>query len=360
MRSSPAVVLTGVGRVVRAGALAVVSTRLVRGSSARPTIGAEPSGGVPDVVTVVIPARDEGDRIEPVLRALRDAPGVAEVIVVDDRSSDRTAAIAAAHGATVVTGIDTPSGWSGKPWALAQGVDASTTEWVVCLDADVEPDPTLPVALVRRAERDRLDLVSAAGRFELCDAPARWLHAAMLAQLVYRFGPPGTTRTLANGQCVAARRARLIAWLPAISGAAVEDVALARHVRRVGGRVDFLDAADLLLVRPYRRAGAVWSGWGRSIGLRGIEPGWRQLIEIGVVLGTTVVPVARLLTRRADAVDVVAILVRLGTVAGTRRVYRPGGLPVVLSPLADPFALAALVWGLVDPTPTWRGRTLRS
>ena len=307
-------------------------------------------------VSVVVPARDEADRIGPLLAALRDAPGVVAVIVVDDRSTDRTAAIAGAAGAEVISGTEPPIGWTGKTWALAQGVAAAETDWVVTVDADVVPDPDLPSAAVARALSDHLDLITLAGRAELPTATGRWLHAALLTQLVYRFGPPGSTRRLANGQCMVARRGTLLGGLRAVSREMVEDVALARHLGSSGHRVDFLDATDLLLVRPYGTAGEVWSGWGRSIGLRRVEPWWRQVFEVGLLVSVLVAPPVRMARRSADAIDVVAVAMRLGTLVGTRRAYVGRGVPYWCSPLADPLAIAATVTGLVTPTPTWRGR----
>ena len=137
--------------------------------------------------------------------------------MVDDESSDGTAALARDLGATVITGAPLPPGWVGKPWALDQGLRAASGDWVVSFDADVEPAPGLARALVGRGCRtDGLDMVSVAGRFVCPTAPLRVLHPAFLTTLVYRFGPPGSStrrgpaRVLANGQCTAARRADLL------------------------------------------------------------------------------------------------------------------------------------------------------
>lgn len=338
--------------VVRAAAVATVAGRLARGAAARPPLDRTARVDVP--ITVVIPARDETDRIGPLLVALRDAPGVESVIVVDDRSSDRTASFAGAAGATVIRGTDPPIGWAGKSWALAKGVEAAETEWVVAFDADVVPDPALPGAAVARAISDRLDLLTLAGRAELVSG--RWLHAAMLTQLVYRFGPPGTSRRLANGQCTVARRSVLLAGVRAVSGQMVEDVALARHLAATGRRVDFVDATELMLVRPYGSIREVWSGWGRSIGLRGVETSWRQAFELSLLGATLVVPPVRVARRHGDLIDVAALAVRVGTLVGTRRAYERRGAAYWASPLADPLALAATVAGLVRRSTTWRGR----
>ena len=341
-------------RLIRAASVAVVVARFARAIGARPPV-ARSIGGV-SPITVVVPARDEADRIGPVLAALRGAARVRSVIVVDDGSSDGTADVAAAAGAMVVTGSEPPPGWTGKTWALARGAEAADTEWVVVLDADVVPDPGLPTSVVDRAIADRLDLLSVAGCFELASGAGRWLHAAMLTQLVYRFGPPGTSRRLANGQCMAVRRADLLDGLRAVSEELVEDVALARHVAAVGGRVDFLDAAELMVVRPYGSLEEVWSGWGRSIGLRGIEPRWRDLVELVVLVSTVIAPPARLVRRTADVIDVVAMAVRFGALVGMRGAYLDRGIAYWCSPIADPIALVATLDGRATRAPVWRDR----
>ena len=109
--------------------------------SPAPADRSRPHGDVDVSISVVVPARDEAARIGPLLEAIVGAPGVTEVIVVDDESADATAGLAAGAGASVVTGRPLPAGWVGKAWALQQGLDAAVGDWVVTLDADTRPDP---------------------------------------------------------------------------------------------------------------------------------------------------------------------------------------------------------------------------
>jgi dolichol-phosphate mannosyltransferase len=355
----------GPGVALRAVATATVLARLARAARTRPSVGPPDTPlGLP-TLSVVVPARDEAGRIGPLLARLRDAPGVTELIVVDDESTDDTARLAAEAGAQVVSGVPRPTGWAGKPWALQQGVDAATGEWIVTLDADTRPDPLLPAALVARALADAIDLVTAAGRFDCPTAGARWLHPAMLTTLVYRFGPPGAQarpapdRLLANGQCTAFRRAQLLAagGFEQVSGEVVEDVALARRLAARGWSVEFVDAAELLTVRMYDTLAETWSGWGRSIALPGVEPRGRQLVDLVALALTMPLPLIRLLAGRADAVDLIALAARIGTLAGTRSAYERIDAAYWASPLADGAAVAALAIGMLRRRHVWRGRT---
>lgn len=89
-----------------------------------------------DKVSILIPARNEEKRIEPLLKSIQAQGFEGELIVIDDESTDQTAAIALKYGAKVITSKPLPKGWRGKSWALYQGVEASSFDVVMLLDAD--------------------------------------------------------------------------------------------------------------------------------------------------------------------------------------------------------------------------------
>lgn len=347
--------------VARAGAGVIALRRLARGATAAPPV--RPTSTPSRSISVVIPARDEADRIGPLLATIVGAPGLGEVLVVDDESSDDTAGVAAAAGASVLTGLPLPEGWAGKAWALQQGVEAATGDWIVMLDADTHPDPRLPTALVARALGEQFDLVSVAGRFDCPSPSGRWLHAAMLTTLVTRFGPPGTTRPdrmLANGQCMAADRQVFVGHggFEPVRDSVVEDVAIARHLTVAGRSVGFLDGCELLTVRMFDTVGQTWHGWGRSLALPGVEPRRRQLLDLAVIVLAQALPLPRVLTGRGDAVDKALAIARVGTLVGTRRAFTKHDAAYWTSPLADlPAALAIALGIRRGRTQTWRGRT---
>ncbi len=352
-----------VSLAARLAAAATAISRIAKVASVAPPV--RPTLTPMQTISVVIPARDEAGRIGPLLAAIVGAPGVGEVIVVDDQSSDDTAELARRAGATVISGDALPDGWAGKAWALQQGIGAATSGWVVALDADARPDPRLPTALVARAVADRFDLLTVGGRFDCPTPGSRWLHPAMLTTLVYRFGPPGTSatrpgRTMANGQCMAFPREPFLAagGMEPVRSEVVEDLALARRMAADGRRVGFLDASELLDVRMFESLGDTWRGWGRSLALPGVEPRNRQLLDLAIVVLAQVLPIPRLFMRRGDAIDVVLASVRLGTLVGTRRAYGRTDGAYWLSPFADPIAAAAIAGGIArSGRQTWRGRS---
>ena len=303
---------------------------------------------------MVIPARDEADRLGPLVAALVADPQVDEVVVVDDESGDGTAAVAAGAGARVVAGEPLPAGWVGKPWALQQGLDAATGHWLVTLDADVTPRPGLVGALVHAVESGGWDWLSAAGRFVVAGGLAdRLRHPAMLATLVYRYCPPGGRRVLANGQCTVTRRAVLAAagGYRGAAGHLTDDVALARALVARGWRIGFVDGTRLFDVELAPGA------WARSLALRDVTPVPVLAADLATVWLAQALPLPRLLLGRGDALDVALVAARLGLTAGTAPAYaRPGALHW-LSPLADVPVALGLTRRALRPDRTWRGRS---
>ncbi|GIH99325.1 glycosyltransferase [Planobispora takensis] len=314
-------------------------------------------------ISVVIPARDEEHRIGACLTAVLADPDVAEVIVVDDGSSDGTGRMAAGLGAKVVTGAPLPPGWVGKQWALRQGVEAARGDVVVTLDADTRPAPGLAGAAARALEH--YDLLTAGPRF-VCDGTAEQaLHASFLATLVYRFGPIGPAkppvphRTVANGQCTAFRRTAMleIDGFARIRGHMTDDVALARSLAAAGWRVGFLEAGGLLEVDMHESAAEVWREWGRSLPLRDVtSPGW-QAADLAVVWLAAALPVMRLAAGRPTRLDLALLAVRLLLTGALRGSYTRPGPGVLLSPLLDPLTALRLTQATLRPVRTWRGRT---
>ncbi|NDH36930.1 MAG: glycosyltransferase [Acidimicrobiia bacterium] len=322
----------------------------------------------PFTISVVIPARNEAARIADCLAALRGAPGVLEVIVVDDESSDATAQIAEQCGATVVRGAALPAEWVGKAWALQQGVAVAKGDVVVTLDADTRPSAQLPLAARDALLQSDAHLATVAPRFRCRSQLGRWLHAAMLTSLVYRHaaGARQARRdAVANGQCMVFRRHDALHddWFTSVRSSTIEDVALVRCLVARGKQVEMFDGRDLLVVEMFESFGDTWRGWGRSLALSAVESRWRQVTGVLVTALTLVAPLLLVavggVTQSLFFTPFSATLlaIRIGTLIGTRRAYERGGLGYWLSPFADLLAWIVVVRGTMFPSRQWRGRT---
>jgi hopene-associated glycosyltransferase HpnB len=221
-------------------------------------------------VAVVVPARDEAPLIEQSLRSLlaQDYAGPVRVIVVDDGSHDGTGAIArdiSDPNLVVLNGQPRPAGWSGKLWAVAQGLaEAGSADLVLLADADIVHQPRHLATLVARAERGDLDLVSEMVALA-CETPAE--HALVPAfvyffQLLYPFmwvnDPLRATAAAAGGTMLLRRRALdRIGGVAAVRTALIDDVALAAAVKR-GGRIWLGHSGLARSVRSYPAMADIW------------------------------------------------------------------------------------------------------
>jgi len=221
-------------------------------------------------VAVVVPARDEALVIEASLRSLlaQDYAGPFRVILTDDISNDGTGDIARTIGdprLTVITGAPRPVGWSGKLWAVFQGVtEAGKADLVLLTDADIIHEPSHVSSLVARIERYGLDLVSEMVKLT-CDSRAERAFVPAFVfffQLLYPFawvndGLRGTAAA-AGGTILVRRRALVrIGGIESMRGALIDDVALAAAVKK-GGQI-WLGHSDLARsVRPYPEVSDIW------------------------------------------------------------------------------------------------------
>ncbi|MEU1798890.1 glycosyltransferase [Streptomyces californicus] len=237
-------------------------------------------------VAVVVPARDEAEMLPVSLPSLlvQDYPGDARIILVDDCSSDGTGRLArelaARYGGlplTVVTPGEPERGWTGKLWALRHGIAVARREkpdFLLLTDADIAHEPDSLRDLVAAAGPpgpDGFDLVSQMARLRV---ESFWERLVVPA-FVYFFGQLYPFRRVnrdrsrtaaAAGGCVllrtgAAERARIP---ESIRQAVIDDVSLAREVRRGGGRIWLGLAERVDSVRAYPRLADLWRMIARS------------------------------------------------------------------------------------------------
>lgn len=200
----------------------------------------------PEVVAVV-PARDEADVIARSIGSLlaQDYPGPFRVILVDDQSADGTAAIARSLGSDrleVRTGEPLARGWTGKLWAVSQGVARAGEgpRYLWLTDADIEHAPDTLRMLVTRGEAGGLSLVSLMALLHCETPPERMLVPAFVYffQMLYPFGQANRAggKGAAAGGCMLVRRDALerAGGIAAIRGALIDDCTLGALLKQQG------------------------------------------------------------------------------------------------------------------------------
>lgn len=218
-------------------------------------------------VMAVVPARNEAETIGRVVTSLveQDYPGRISLAVVDDHSEDTTAAIAreaaeegrAGKRVSIVSASALEAGWTGKVWALNEGVSsgrvtdsgapgetAEPPSFYWFTDADVVHAPDTLRRLVVRATRDKLDVASLMVLLQAKTLPERALIPAFLYFFLMLYPPQWIadeelSTAGAAGGCILLKRDALarIGGLAAIKGEVIDDCALAKAVKVSGGTV---------------------------------------------------------------------------------------------------------------------------
>ncbi len=212
---------------------------------------------LPKSVCVIIPARNEEAVVARAIASLRPW----HVIVVDDHSSDRTAAVAAEAGAEVIEAGPLPPGWSGKLWAISEGVKHAASlapDYLLFTDADIVHSPENIAELVSRAEAGGFDLVSLMVKLH-CRSLAETMSIPAFVFFFFMLYPPmwimqpGRRTAAAAGGCILIRPSALdrIGGIESIRGEIIDDCALARAVKRTGGRIWLAASHETISIRAY-------------------------------------------------------------------------------------------------------------
>ena len=338
--------------------------------------------GAPDHgprVSVIIPARDEERAITQSVRAfLAQAYRNLEIIVVNDRSTDRTAAILhtfetpAAEGQRpslrVVNGVEPPPGWLGKPWAMHQGSAVASGDIFLFADADIVYEPWAISAAVDRLTKSNAAMIALFPRF-LMETFGERLILPMLAITALSFAPTwlaNRTRAvlfaLGGGTGNMVRRDAYFAagGHDALKASVVDDVALARLVRRAGQRTELAIADDCVSVRMYHGMRETLDGFTKNI--FAVYGRSYLLVAIFSILSVVFHVLPYALAIAGDRVNLATVAVLTLT-----RLLLFGflGYSLLHALLAHPFTVLSWTWMTlrsawttgVKRQLTWRGRT---
>jgi cellulose synthase/poly-beta-1,6-N-acetylglucosamine synthase-like glycosyltransferase len=228
-------------------------------------------------VTAIVPARNEEETIATCVKSLASQPEIAEILVVDDLSVDRTA--------DVVRGLvdeipylrllqaqEVQPGWVGKNNAVWTGVREAKSAWLLFTDADVELVPGAVVRALQAARETGAALVS----FSPEQVTRTWYEKSLIPFVYCRLAKhfsfekvnnPESSAAAANGQFLMIRRDvyDAIGGHASVAGEVLEDVALAKRVKSAGQRIWFGSGKGVARARMYRSFGAMWEGWRKNL-----------------------------------------------------------------------------------------------
>jgi len=229
------------------------------------------------MVSAIIPARNEEEAIARAVESVAMQPEIREIIVVNDQSTDRTATILAELAAKTpklkILNVDRlPEGWVGKNYAVSLGASVAEGEWLLFTDADTYH----MLGSTRRALNDAVEhnavLVSYSPEQELGSFWERALIPVVYSRLAVRYpfariNNPALPDAAANGQFLMILREtyETVGGHAAIAREVLEDVALARNVKRAGYGIYFTAPMATVQTRMYRTFTAMWQGWTKNL-----------------------------------------------------------------------------------------------
>jgi chlorobactene glucosyltransferase len=251
------------------------------------------------LISVIIPARNEGRNIRRCVQALfTQAYPNYELVVVDDRSDDDTPEILAElekgnHRLRILQGVDPPSGWAGKPHALVQGAAAARGEWLCFMDADTFAEPGLLNSAYEMALKLGADMFSILTEQELGSFWERTILPLVFLGLSFGFpaqkvNDPTKPDAISNGQFILIKRTvyEQVGGHSAVKDRVDEDKAIAVLVKRAGFRLLLADGRKVAHTRMYTSLPEMWEGWTKNIYLGLQDRLW--LLLFGATLGLVV------------------------------------------------------------------------
>jgi glycosyltransferase involved in cell wall biosynthesis len=246
-------------------------------------------------VSVIIPARNEEACLGDCLQSFVGQLGAAfEIIVVDDHSTDRTREIAKSFQQERVRVIEAPrlpAGWTGKNNAVTAAARQARGEWLLFTDADTVHIPGSISRALAEAQEHNVEMLSyspeqiAVTFWEMATLPV------IFAELARQYPPsvvsdPASPIAAANGQFILIRRDayEAVGGHAAIASEILEDVALARAVKRSGRKIRFRYAPDAVRTRMYRNYTQLRDGWTKNLVLLFPNPGWLAVKSLSIWL----------------------------------------------------------------------------
>ncbi|QJD29024.1 glycosyltransferase [Methylococcus geothermalis] len=344
----------------------------------REVLRLSPGGHVPDLgdVTVVIPARDEAEVIGQTLAALKEQGAGLRIVLVDDGSTDGTEdAARRVEGLdlTVLRNDSLPPGWSGKLWALEQGVAKVVTEYTVLLDADIVLRPGVLGTLREKMRSEGIPFASLMASLRMANFWEKLLMPAFVYffKMLYPFAlanSPDRRFAAAAGGCIMleTRLLERIGGFSAIHGALIDDCTLAKKVKATGARTWIGLSRAVVSLRRYDTLADVWDMVARTAFTQLRYSAWLLAVCTLLMLILFWLPAACLFASDPAVMlaAVWAVVAMTGSYAPTLRFYgRSLGWGLLMPVIAA--AYLAMTWSSAlrywhGERSRWKGRVYRS
>ena len=234
------------------------------------------SAAVPSI-SAIVPARNEEAVIATCVESLAQQPEIAEILVVDDQSTDKTAEIVRGLIAKIprLRLLEThgvPAGWVGKNNAVSLGAKEASSPWLLFTDADAELLPGAAACALQIAQEKSAAVIS----FSPEQITRSWYEKALIPFVYSRLAKhfsydavnnPASPAAAANGQFLMIERDAYnsIGGHAAVAANVLEDVALAKRAKAAGFRLWFGSGQGIVRARMYRSFAAIWQGWKKNL-----------------------------------------------------------------------------------------------
>jgi glycosyltransferase involved in cell wall biosynthesis len=231
----------------------------------------------PVLLSAIVPARNEEAVIGACVESLACQAEIAEILVVDDQSTDETAAVVKEWMRRVpqlrlLETRELPAGWVGKNNAVWLGACEARGEWLLFTDADAVHSRDSAARALKKAVEEQSVLVS----FSPEQAMETWYEKSLIPYVYCRLASqfdygevndPAKAAAAANGQFLMIRREvyEAVGGHASVAGEVLEDVALAKRVKGEGYRICFGSGRGIVRVRMYRSFRAMWEGWRKNL-----------------------------------------------------------------------------------------------
>lgn len=275
------------------------------------------------LITVLIPARNEELEIGKTLEALSQQiyPNL-EVIIIDDRSTDRTASIARSFAEekfniSVITGQPLPKGWTGKNYALYQGAQKAKGEWLLFIDADTVLAPEAIVSAFEYAAQNRVDFLSLSNYIIL---KGFWENVLLLSmEFIFRWfantleevNDPKNSVAAANAYFILCQRENYekTGGHESIKSELFDSYAFPRIIKESGFNLKFLGDRNLISTRMYHGFKEIWDGFSKvAYPIVGRKLAIVFLYTLATILGAIIpffLPVVLLITGDVSKLQIV-------------------------------------------------------